>query len=64
MDWLFKFVPFFIIFVFVLIIGYWCLVGFLAYKAVGSIDKCGGLAVCAGKVVSDFKKGMNEGSHQ
>ena len=36
-DWLFKVVPIFIGFVFVMIIGYFIFIGFIAYKAIDTV---------------------------
>lgn len=41
MNWMFKVVPAFIVFTFVLIIAWYFLVGTLAVKAVGEIKKSG-----------------------
>lgn len=39
-DWLFKVVPIFIAIVFVLVIGWYCFVGFVGYKAVNAAKDC------------------------
>jgi len=41
MSWMFKAVPAFIVFVFIVVIAWWVLVGTLATKAIGGIRENG-----------------------